>query len=356
MENIYNIQKTFYKISDFVSWKKRDNLILSPYFQRRSVWKKGAKSYLMDTILKNLPIPIIFLRDLGTDPKTLEPKRQVIDGQQRLRTVFSFIDKTLLKDYNVKRDDFTIQKNHNADYAGKEFQFLEPDVKSAILNYEFSVHILPSSIDDREVIQIFRRMNSTNYVLNKQELLNACYFGEFKSTMYKVSALHINKWRAWETFSEDDIARMFEAELTSELAIAMINSKIEGKSNTMISSFYKTYDDNFKFKTEFEKRFNEVMELIDKTFAYSKRDFVFFKRTLFYSFFCHVYNITFGFETPLSKKASIKQLNTEQINNILEKNNKIAKRKAPRKVLESSDRRTTSIQERKNIYNYLEPR
>jgi hypothetical protein len=43
------IQKTFYRVGDFVSWQKAGTLELSPAFQRRSVWKPGAKSFLIDT-------------------------------------------------------------------------------------------------------------------------------------------------------------------------------------------------------------------------------------------------------------------------------------------------------------------
>lgn len=49
MQNLLTIQKTFYKVADFISWKKAEILDLSPYFQRRSVWTKGAKSLLIDS-------------------------------------------------------------------------------------------------------------------------------------------------------------------------------------------------------------------------------------------------------------------------------------------------------------------
>jgi len=48
------IQKTFFKIADFISWQKNGQLKLSPEFQRRAVWKPGAKSYLIDTIVKRI--------------------------------------------------------------------------------------------------------------------------------------------------------------------------------------------------------------------------------------------------------------------------------------------------------------
>lgn len=158
------VTKTQYKVSDFITWQKTGLLVLSPKFQRRSVWRPGAKSYLLDTILRGYPIPIIFLREQKTDLKTLEHKREVVDGQQRIRTLLSFIAPSVLGDqYDQQRDKFQIKAVHNKELADKGFAQLPAEVQQSILDYEFSVQILPSSIGDREVVQIFARMNSTGY-------------------------------------------------------------------------------------------------------------------------------------------------------------------------------------------------
>ncbi len=173
----HQVSKTHYKVSDFISWAKASTLILSPSFQRRSVWPAGAKSYLIDTIIRGLPIPIIFLRERKADLDSFEAKREVVDGQQRIRTLLTFIQPSLVKNFDPVRDAFAIKKTHNKELADKQFRDLPPDVRQKILDYQFSVHILPSSIDDREVLQIFARMNSTGLKLNSQELRNAAYFG-----------------------------------------------------------------------------------------------------------------------------------------------------------------------------------
>ena len=86
-----DISKTNYKVSDFLTWQKAGSLILSPSFQRRPVWESGAKSYLIDTVVRGLPMPIIFLREQKSNLTTFEPKREVVDGQQRIRTLVSHI-------------------------------------------------------------------------------------------------------------------------------------------------------------------------------------------------------------------------------------------------------------------------
>ena len=50
------------QINDILQWYDNGELELSPKYQRNSVWNEKAKSYLIDTILRGLPIPPIFMR------------------------------------------------------------------------------------------------------------------------------------------------------------------------------------------------------------------------------------------------------------------------------------------------------
>lgn len=277
-------QKNFFKIADFVSWQQDKTLYLSPKFQRRAVWKEGTKSYLIDTIVKGLPIPIIFLRDRPINVETFRPEREVIDGQQRIRTVLSFIDPLSLSDYSPERDEFTVQKAHNPDLANKKFKELDPEIKQAILDYEFSVHILPSRVDDRDVVEIFHRMNSTYYELNDQELRNSQYFGEFKTLAYDLAATYYHYWKNWSIFNDDDIARMKEVELTSELLIFLIEKEIRGRDKKNINTFYEKYDKCFLGKAEICSAFNHVMQIIDKDFKSFLPSSYFKNQTIIYVF------------------------------------------------------------------------
>jgi uncharacterized protein with ParB-like and HNH nuclease domain len=110
----------------------------------------------------------------------------VVDGQQRLRTVISFVEPNLLHDFDPSSDEFTVDAVHNADVAEKRFPELSSSIKQRLLDYDFSVQVLPADTEDRDVLQISARMNSTGYKLNAQELRNAEFFGVFKNLIYKV--------------------------------------------------------------------------------------------------------------------------------------------------------------------------
>jgi uncharacterized protein with ParB-like and HNH nuclease domain len=297
--NYKHISKTVYKVHDFISWQRNGSLILSPSFQRRPVWNQSAKSYLIDTVVKGLPIPIIFIRE-KSDLRNLEPSREIVDGQQRLRTLISYIQPNLLSDLKPATDLFKVLRSHNKELGGKEFKELNTTLQQRILNYEFSVHVLPSETEDSEVLQIFARMNSTGVKLNYQELRNAKYFGEFKETMYNIGYQNLNRWRKWNIFNETDIARMSEVEEVSDLVNIMING-LKGRSQTTLDNLYKEFDDEFSFSTEVERRFNYIMDKIDETVGDYISHSPFSRSALFNTLFIFYYDIAYRLNSKLEK-------------------------------------------------------
>jgi len=287
----WQITRTQHKVSDFVSWQRNGTLVLSPSFQRRPVWSSGAKSFLIDTVVRGLPMPVIFLRELPADLVSKESEREVVDGQQRIRTLLTFASPELIADFNPKADDFTIRRTHNRDHAGKRFRDLEDPVQQRILDYQFSVHVFPADTDDREVLQIFARMNSTGVALNAQELRNAGFFGEFKTLAYELAAEQLPKWRKWGIFSEQQLARMNEVELTSELLTLMLQG-VTQSTKASIDRAYKDFDAVFDLSEEAGRRFRSMMDCLDDQFS-ADISSLFSRRPIFYCLFAAVYGLTY---------------------------------------------------------------
>lgn len=347
----WDMVKTVYTVSDFVSWQKNNILVLSPSFQRRPVWSAGAKSFLIDTIMRGLPIPIIFLREKKTDLTSLESKREVVDGQQRIRTLLSYVAPNFLPDYKPDRDYFEVQKVHNQEIAGKPFKELPDDVRQKVLDYQFSVHILPSGIDDREVLQIFARMNATGVKLNDQELRNAEFFGSFKTSIFELASEQLPRWREWKIFTEHNIARMNEVELTSEFALLMLKG-VTGKTQASIDAIYRDKDPDFPEQEEIERRFRNVMDFIEDKFGDGIRFSPFKKKTMFYCLYAVLYDIIYTLKSPLTKTKP-NTISPEAIKNIKQAGDNIHNKTAPDKVLEAVARRTTHASSRATVLLYL---
>jgi uncharacterized protein with ParB-like and HNH nuclease domain len=344
------IKPKTYSVSDIVGWTRAKTLNLNPDFQRRPVWKPGAKSYFIDTILRGFPTPVVFIRERSANLKTLAPQRDVVDGQQRLRTVLCFIDSSLLPDYNPDTDDFDISRTHNSDYVGKSFNQLPAEARQRILDYEFAVHVFGADVGDREILQSFARMNATGVKLNDQELRNAEYYGEFKTASFDLAAEQLERWRNWCIFTSYNIARMDEVELTSELLIVMI-SGISEKSANVIDSYYKEYDLKLPARDELAKRFRSVFDTFDGSFDEDEK-LLFKKKTLFYCVFAAIYDFSFGLGSSLTSKKG-QPLKPTLSKQIVDRAKRIENQTAPKAVLESTTRRTTHVKERKIVAGYL---
>lgn len=346
----WNITRTLYKVSDFLSWQRSGTLELSPSFQRRPVWNASAKSFLIDTMVRGLPIPIIFIRE-QTDLSSFEPKRQIVDGQQRIRTVLSYIDAKSLKDYKKERDFFRVRRTHNTELADKDFRDLPQQIKKELLDYQFSVHILPSDVDDKQVLQIFARMNATGVKLNAQELRNAEFFGIFKKTMYELAYEQLERWRNWGIFSENQIARMGEVEMTSDLTLLMYKG-ITSKDKKALDNLYKDRDDEFKKGGPVMERFRTIMDSIGDKLGKDLRNLEFRKKTLFYVLFALCYDIQYGLGSRLVK-CSKKQLPRDFGGTVRALSQAFLTKKVPEKVAEVTTRRTSIVTSRRILFKYV---
>jgi len=272
-------QQRLYTVNDFLSWDRRDELLLQPKFQRRLVWHKKARSFLIDTIVRSFPVPPVYMREI-LDVSKRKTVREVVDGQQRLQAILDFLE-----------DELVVLKTHNEEIAGKRFSELPETLKKQVLNYPFSVVLLVGA-DDADVFRTFARINSYTLPLNAQEKLNAKYFGSFKQFVFKLGQDHLEFWRSNSILSDRNIVRMGEAELTSELVVAMLDGLQDKKKS--LETFYKRHDDEFPQAKRIRREFESCIEKIDSLMGDQLRVTEFHKKALFYSLFCVVYDLLHG--------------------------------------------------------------
>lgn len=344
-----DIAPNTHPVSDFLQWQRSGDLNLTPDFQRRSVWRPGAASYLIDTVVRGLPVPLIFLRD-RLDLSLQKTTRDVVDGQQRLRTLFAFIDESTLTDFNPERDRFTVKKSHNPEIGGRTFGELDAEWQRRILAYKFSVLTLPPEVEDRDVLQIFARINSTGLTLNYQELRNAAYFGVFKTLMYNLAYEQLERWRSWNIFNGDQLSRMSEVEFTSDLTLSALRG-LSAKGRAKIDKLYEQYDKEFEGETEYARRFRRVMDSIDEHVGASIAGTVFDREMHFYSLFLYVYDRMWGLGSPLKRK-SAGSVPPELRPRVLELSRRFKAEEIPPDVLDSVARAATDVGRRRTRFTF----
>lgn len=264
MIDALSVTKSTYTVVDFLEWQRQGSLDLRPFYQRRSVWNPRVKSLLIDSLLRGYPLPLIFLHN-RLDVRTSKTVRQVVDGQQRLRTILAYVDLDSLDDIE-DWDRFTVLRSHNKDYAGLSFQQIDSATQTRILQTPLSVNVLPSDVDDVTVLTIFQRMNSTGLKLNDQEIRNATYFGEFKEAAYELAYTEFQRWISWGLFSRQDVAQMKEVELASDL-MGLLLRGVAARTKSSLNGLYRLYDAELPERAVLTKVFEETFDALDEVYG-----------------------------------------------------------------------------------------
>lgn len=226
---------------------KNDQLTLASEFQRSAVWPTKAKAYLIDTILNEKSIPQLFFQRV-VDSNTGRPKYEVIDGQQRLRSIFGFLE-----------GEFSLIESKNSEFSNKKFDSLPTHLRERILNYDFVIQEL-HGYSERDITDTFIRINRFVVKLSPQELRHARYSGTFKEFVEKITSW--NFWTSRKIFTPGQIRRMRHTEFTAELVILVIEGPQDKKQS--IDLYYKQYSNSFSESRFVEKKIKQYVRYIER--------------------------------------------------------------------------------------------
>ncbi len=136
-------------------YKRRDRYEI-PEWQRQEVWSRSKKQNLIDTILRGWKLPKFYFLRAAQEPETYE----VVDGQQRLVTIFEFFGNGLpLADKTAK------------DFGGTFYKDLPDAVGDAFDDYEIEFDEIEEATEE-EVKEFFQRLQE-GLPLTSAEKLNS---------------------------------------------------------------------------------------------------------------------------------------------------------------------------------------
>jgi hypothetical protein len=162
---------------------REDRFLVNRRYQRKLVWTVEEKIALIDSLIQQMPVPLILLadRDSGT--------YEVVDGLQRLNAIFSFIENEFAVaggyfDLGTLADTIDLR---DSGQLKQQRPILDRDVCRRISNY-----IVPSSSyrspSDKAVDEVFRRINSGGHQLSAQEIRQAGTLTGVAEVVRKVAA------------------------------------------------------------------------------------------------------------------------------------------------------------------------
>lgn len=161
------LDKSDRSLSEFHRWYKQGRIIVDPEWQRNYVWDRTRASKLIESFLLDIPVPVVYLS------KTTDGKYEVIDGLQRLTSVFEYFD----NQYPLQRLDV------RRDLVGMRFQDLpQPDQRKLEDATLRSFELTHGSRDIQFIV--FERLNTGGVKLNDMEIRN-CLFRGTVNTLVK---------------------------------------------------------------------------------------------------------------------------------------------------------------------------
>ena len=284
-DDLYNINSWGADLSfrELISMYE-ENELLKPELQRKYVWEKTEASRFIESILLGLPVPSIFLAN------TKDSKKLIIDGYQRIMTVFDFVKVGIWKkDGKVFKLSNTERINER--WRGKSYSELpESDqrkIRSSTIHAIVFEQKAPND-SDTSLYQVFERINTGGRALMPQEIRNCVNQGNFNDLLFKLNTKP--EWRNLFGKEEED-PRMRDLEFILRF-LALDTDYIKNNETSAIS--LKKYLNEFMGSEEsqcpdiIEKRkqkFDSVIEFIYENIGENA-----------------FYNITAGDDTKIRKR------------------------------------------------------
>ncbi|MFM2064662.1 MAG: hypothetical protein RLZZ507_4333 [Cyanobacteriota bacterium] len=157
----------------------RDNIQLTPRFQRRDAWDITRKSRFIESLILGFPVPQIVLA--ATANRQEKGKFIVLDGKQRLLTILQFYGRS----EDTPNNAFALKNlEFRRDLIGQKYEdlrsdlFLSRDVDD-LDNQTIRTIVLRNIKSENFLYKIFLRLNVQSTPLSAQELRQALHPGSF---------------------------------------------------------------------------------------------------------------------------------------------------------------------------------
>lgn len=268
-------------INEIYKMFEQENLFIDESYQRRSVWNEKDKIRLVETVLLNFIIPELFFWKAETDPETGDSITHIVDGQQRIKAICSFVN----NEYRLKKS-FLLDNTIKERYGDKKFSEFDDDTRKRFWNYQLMVIEIDSNANRNDIVTMFNRLNLTDYSLNAQEKRNS-KSGEFATLSRKLAENPI--WDKYGLFTGTDIRRMKDIEFCSSILLLYRDGIIDQTDQSALNKAYEELQVGYNDAEKDERAFYEAIEIIQTFFANDLSLKFLRKKTQLYTLFSVVF-------------------------------------------------------------------
>lgn len=181
-ERTVKTQNVEYDLETLIKRIKSKTIKLDPDYQRRHRWTNATSSRLIESIILNIPIPVIFIsQDVDVDDEIGESgaRYTVIDGQQRLTAIYEFMTNSMcLEDLETL-----------SELNGAYYKDLPPFLTRRLEERTIKCLRIDSTVDAQVKFDIFERLNTGSIRLEAQELRNVTARGPFNDEIKELAKI-----------------------------------------------------------------------------------------------------------------------------------------------------------------------
>ncbi len=146
--------------------------IYIPRYQRHFIWSQAQASRLIESLIIQCPIPVIYLN------QEMDETLSVIDGNQRLTSIASYL-----------RGDFELfGLTAYPELEGYNFDALDSRFQRHILNRTLRCIVIRKETHPQVKFDVFERLNTGGTPLNAQELRHGIYHGPLMDLVESLAA------------------------------------------------------------------------------------------------------------------------------------------------------------------------
>lgn len=274
-------------LGDLLEEIEDKKLVVRPAFQRRLVWTNKDKEYFIETVLRGLPFPEIFVCTGERDAESSTRIKWLVDGQQRMTT---------LRDYAAGSKDILYK-------TVPRFADLKPDQRERFLETTVAVRDL-QRVTQAELKEIFTRINSTNYVLKSMEKRNALFSGAMKQYCDSLSEQPF--FRTHRVFSAGRKKRMEDLAFCVILVSTILGGYFHRDSRN--AEFLERYNDDFPDQERVQADLDAVFSKIEEC-GFAKTSEV-WKPTNLFTFIVELHHVIHVKKLVVDSSRLSNQINT----------------------------------------------
>lgn len=226
-------------VADYCHDYNNKKIIVNLDYQRKEgLWTSQARSFFIESILLEYPIPKLYLY-ARLDLKSRQTIKEIVDGQQRSQALVGF--------FNGKQR--LTQNIDTPELRGLKYSQLHDDWKHKFLSYSLPIDQFVGAPED-EIREAFRRMNANNVPLNDEEQRNARYQGPFKWFIIQIAEEYKDAFFKIGLFSRRDLIRMSDLKMYAELALT-IESGFHTVKGKQLDDLYRKYNGTFPHEGQY---------------------------------------------------------------------------------------------------------